>query len=582
MAIDYLSALNTKGSGLNITQIVDSLVEADVAPKKDSLNKQITEKNTQISALAEVVSDLSSLKADISALANTTQLAPTSANSGLSIQVTDSAIAKTFTSDVKVEALATSQTLHFSNSNFDSPTAEVGSGTLKLNLGTWSSNGTSFDSSTNATTEQTFNVPDGTTLTGLANLLDGLTGVTASVLNVGGSSADLYAIVVKSELGESNALNIEIASPGAVSGTKTSLASLDTNPGGSYGVNGVGAAGESNAVHKVAAVDAHLKIDGVSVKRNTNTIDDIFDGYTLTANSTPVDSSDNAVSFRVQSSLDVDNAYRALDTLVDSINITKKLFSDLTDRELDGALADDPVVSSIERQLDKFFSGGVPGFFSTNVYMSELGVSTNRDGSISLSETKFRTAMDVEPSSTVAGGSRLFNAVFNSSVYSDNSLLKIEKSSYVEPKAGVYVYAQSGSPPAATIDGSATGISTYSAGTAEFFTSTQTNTAGLKITPSSTAAISGAKIFVGTSILDQLSTYINSVTASSGDLSTRESTLGTQLSDYEIELADIEAKTEGIRDRYMSQFSAMESAVTSLKGTGDYLTNMIDSWNSDN
>ena len=581
MAIDYLSALNTKGSGLNITQIVDSLTEADVAPKKDSLNKQITKKNTQISALAEVVSDLSSLKTDVSALANTTQLAPTSANSGLSIKVSDSAIAQTFTADVKVEALATAQTLHFSNSNFDTPTAEVGSGTLKLNLGTWSTDGSTFDSTTNATTQQTFNVPDGTTLTGLANLLNGLTGVTASVLNVGGSSNDLYAIVVKSELGESNALNIEITSPCGVSGSKTSLASFDTNPGGSYGVNGVGSAGESNAVHKVAAADAHLKIDGVSVKRNSNTITDIFAGYTLTANSTPVDSSDNAVSFRVQSSLDVDNAYRALDTLVDSINITKSLFSQLTDRELEGALADDPVVSSIERQLEKFFSGGVTGYFSSDVYMSELGVSTNRDGSISLSESKFRTAMAVEPSSTVAGGSRLFNAVFNSSVYSDNSLLQVEKSSYVEPKAGVYIYAQSGSPPAATIDGSATGISTYNAANT-FFTSTQTNTAGLKITPSSTAAISGAKIFVGTSILDQLSTYINNITASSGDLATRESTLGNQLSDYEVELADIEAKTDGIRDRYMSQFAAMESAVTSLKGTGDYLTNMIDSWNSDN
>ena len=87
MAIDYLSALNTKGSGLNITQIVDSLVEADVAPKKDSLNKQITEKNSQISALAEVVSDLSSLKSDVASLANTTQLAPTSANSALTISV---------------------------------------------------------------------------------------------------------------------------------------------------------------------------------------------------------------------------------------------------------------------------------------------------------------------------------------------------------------------------------------------------------------------------------------------------------------------------------------------------------------
>ena len=61
MAVDYLSALNTKGSGLNITQIVDSLVDADVMPKKDALEKQITEKNTQISALAEVVSDLNKL-----------------------------------------------------------------------------------------------------------------------------------------------------------------------------------------------------------------------------------------------------------------------------------------------------------------------------------------------------------------------------------------------------------------------------------------------------------------------------------------------------------------------------------------
>ena len=34
MAVDYISALNTKGSGLNITQIVDSLVDAETQPKK--------------------------------------------------------------------------------------------------------------------------------------------------------------------------------------------------------------------------------------------------------------------------------------------------------------------------------------------------------------------------------------------------------------------------------------------------------------------------------------------------------------------------------------------------------------------
>ncbi len=563
MAVDYLSALNTKGSGLNITQIVDSLVEADVAPKTDSLNKQITEKNTQISALAEVVADLGSLKADMTSLANTTQLAPTSASStSLGIAVTDSAVAEEFTSDITVQALATAQTLNFANNNFTSSTATIGSGTIAVQIGSWDSDYDSFTetSSTNVS------VSDGTTLTAFAAQLDAISGVNASVLNVGDGT---YSLVVKSELGAANAINFDVAAGyGAASDPKTSLNVFDTE------TSGIGAISGSNTLHMIAATDAHLKVDGVSVYRSTNSIDDIFDGYTLTPKIV------NTTSFRVQSSIDIDSAYNSMKSLVDSINITKSLFGTLTDRELDGALADDPVIAAIERQLDKYFNGGNVGFFTSSLYMSELGVSTNRDGSISLSESKFRTAMEVEASSTVAGGSKLFNSVFNSSVYSDSNLLKVEKSNYIDPTPGVYVYAQD-STPTATIDGSGSGISTYNAASAPYFTSSQTATAGLKITPSTTAAISNANIFVGTSILDQITTYIDSVLASSGDLSTRESNLNNQLTDYQIELEDIESKTAGIRDRYMSQFSAMETAVTSLKGTGDYLTNMIESWNSD-
>ena len=35
-SVDYVSAINTKGSGLNITQIVESLVEAETKPKRFS------------------------------------------------------------------------------------------------------------------------------------------------------------------------------------------------------------------------------------------------------------------------------------------------------------------------------------------------------------------------------------------------------------------------------------------------------------------------------------------------------------------------------------------------------------------
>jgi flagellar hook-associated protein 2 len=41
MAVDYLSAINQGGSGLNITQIVDSLVEAETAPEKDKINADV-------------------------------------------------------------------------------------------------------------------------------------------------------------------------------------------------------------------------------------------------------------------------------------------------------------------------------------------------------------------------------------------------------------------------------------------------------------------------------------------------------------------------------------------------------------
>ena len=561
MAVDYLSALNTKGSGLNITQIVDSLVDAEVAPKKDALNTQIEQKNTQISALAEVVADLNSLKADMSTLANTTQLKPSSANTALSIAVSDSALAKEFTADVKVSSLATAQTLEFDD--FTSPTAAIGSGAITVELGTWASPYGAAGSNFTASSTSSFTVSSSTTLSALAAQLDAISGVNASVLDVGDGT---YSLVVKSELGAANAINIDVTTAGSVASGTTSLNNFDTDTSGVA------------SVQKVVAADATLTVDGITVKRSTNEISDLFDGYTVSLNSTYT-----TAAFRVSATTDIDSAYTAMNSLVSSINVTKSLFKSLTDRENEGALADDPVVAAIERKLDSYFNGGVTGFFTSSVYMSELGVSTNRDGSISLSASKFRTAMATENSSSVAGGVNLFNAVFNSSVYSDSPLLKVEKSNYVDPVAGVYAFVQStGSPPTATIDGSGTGISTYDADTAPYYTSSQTNTAGIKITPTSTSNITGANIFIGTSLLDQISTYIDTVLASSGDLTTRETTLGSQLTDYQIELEDTEAKTEGIRERYMSQFSAMESAVTSLKGTGDYLTNMIESWNSDN
>ena len=61
MSVDYLSAINSSGSGLNITQIVDSLVDAEKSPQESIIQNKIDKKNTSISAIGEIKSVLSVL-----------------------------------------------------------------------------------------------------------------------------------------------------------------------------------------------------------------------------------------------------------------------------------------------------------------------------------------------------------------------------------------------------------------------------------------------------------------------------------------------------------------------------------------
>jgi len=199
LSVDYLSILNQKGSGLNITQIVDSLVEADTIPKKNMLEEDKTTKQTEISAFASVASELNSLKSDISSLADSNKYVPSSGNSNLAISVSDNSTATAFSSDVVVNSLASQQTLQFSGSSaFTSPTASIGQGTLILNLGTWDASGNTF---TNKSTPITYTVSvdsSNNTLQGLASSINALSGISASVLQ---TSAGVYSLVVKSPMG---------------------------------------------------------------------------------------------------------------------------------------------------------------------------------------------------------------------------------------------------------------------------------------------------------------------------------------------------------------------------------------------
>ena len=555
MSVDYLSVLNQKGSGLNITQIVDSLVEADTVPKKNMLEEDKTTKQTEISAFASLASELNSLKFDLSSLADSNKYVPSSGNSNLAISVSDNSTATAFSSDVTVNSLASQQTLEFSGSSpFTSPTASINTGTLTLNLGTWNSSAGSF---TNKSTPVTYTVTvnsSNNTLQGLASSLNALSGISASVLQ---TSAGVYSLVVKSPMGADNAIRITT--------TDTGLNQFRADP-----TIGSGSPAPATA-QKQAASDAELVVDGVTVKRTSNSISNIFSGYTIdlkgeTDTLTPS-------NFNVSSSLDVDTAFNNAKTLVDRLNLTRTYFDELLDRGIDdgekGTLSADPVMKAISNQIRKLTENSLVGFGSNSRYLSELGIQTKRDGTLLINEKSFKEAVENDPTS--------YDAIFNSSITSDNTNLALSKTSISNPKAGVYNYTHSsgnsylGNTKLVNGTDSQTGLTYYSAISGD--------TAGITIIPQ--ASVSSAFVYIGESMLDKMDAYIENILSSSGDIERRKSSLNKDLSEIDDGLLDINRKVDVIRERYLEQFSAMETAVTSLKGTGEYLENMIKSWSKD-
>ena len=112
------------------------------------------------------------------------------------------------------------------------------------------------------------------------------------------------------------------------------------------------------------------------------------------------------------------------------------------------------------------------------------------------------------------------------------------------------------------------------------FTISSGNAAGLKVKYSGLGE--DATIYYGQSLIDKLTSFLTNVLdTSNGQLSTRENTISEEVSDQSILLTNLNSQMESLRDRYILQFTEMEKAVTSMKSTGEYLTNLFEAMKDD-
>ena len=158
----------------------------------------------------------------------------------------------------------------------------------------------------------------------------------------------------------------------------------------------------------------------------------------------------------------------------------------------------------------------------------------------------------------------------------DNPLVKVTyESDILQPKGGVYNFVGESNGSSATLDGIAMDGSTLADGTTKY-TATSGDVIGLRLEVS--GSVSSASVYYGESFFSKLESYVKELVSSTGTLAKSENKATTSISEYNEDKVDLEERIEAIRMRYMAQFSAMESAVTGFKKTGEFLTGFIDSY----
>ncbi|WP_432768790.1 MAG: flagellar filament capping protein FliD [Sphingopyxis sp.] len=359
MTTNIISSLGM-GSGINVSQLVADLAAASREPKVERITQQTRQNQARISAVAQAKADLEGFADSLSQMVadGTLRSTPTvSDDSVLAATARAGLHADSFSASIEVTQLARAQTAY--SGVVADRAAAIGQGLMTLSVG-----GTDYPITIAAATDS---------LDGLANAINATgSGVTASIVADEGG----HRIILKGATGASNGFTLT-TDPGA----DPNLATF------AYGSGGGMTLGQS-------ALDAMFRLDGVDFSRSTNIVDDVVPGMSLTlkkaAPGQPVDI----------------GASRPLDmirqTVGDFVAVYNQLKASLT------SAADMPGGGAALRQLERDLAGMVSQVVTSHGTinrLSDIGISTTRDGLLSIDSVKLEKALATDAGAVEA----LFN-----------------------------------------------------------------------------------------------------------------------------------------------------------------------------
>ena len=446
--------------------------------------------------------------------------------------------------------------LNFNNSGsgFSSTTADIGIDSLTIDLGTWGS-GPAFTS--NGTSSTLSLTAGSTSLTDARDAINNSgIGVTASIIEV---STGSYSLMLKSPEGIASAMRLT----SSLSGVSGEVLKYDPENNGIL---------KDSASQVVAASDAAFTIDGISVTRSSNTITDLFSGVTIELSN--VSSSDLNSDQIISSKYSEADALTTLETVVSEINYVLSFLKEQSapgaNGEEGGPLHNDHFIRFTENKIKNLTSTAIAGYDNANIYLSNFGVVTELDGTLSIDETRFKEYFAANP--------QHFAAVTTSMIRTgDAGITGSATTDLFTP--GVYgLTISSGT---ATLTDSNSTSDTMSAGTNRYgYANSTIGATGLILDTNKTSA--NTNVYMGRSVLQNLSKYIDDVLTLNGDIDEKIFNLEDDVDDLVEQQEALDLQIANQRTLYLEKFTAMETAVSSFRKTGEFLDNLIASWNSSN
>ncbi|WP_174297262.1 flagellar filament capping protein FliD [Sphingomonas bacterium] len=378
-----LTSLNT-GSGVDTSTLVTSLVTAEFAARSDALTSKASTLTTQISGVATLKSTITNFASAVDGLVGGGTLAtqPVSSNpAALTATALPGAKLGGLSSAIVVSQLAGNQAAR-TTSAVASRSATIGSGSFTLSFGTasYSVDGTTMTGFTaGSAAPVTIDVTDAS-LDGIAAAVNASgAGVTASVVTDADGGAYLS---LKGKSGATQAFTL----------------AASNDPSGNLAQFAVGP-GASGTALSATAQNAKLTVDGVAVERASNTIGDLVTGVNLQLAAT------SATAVSLTSTSPTSALSSAVTNFVDTYNQVLAAVQAQTDPAT-GVLKSDPAATALLHALKTLTSKVLltGGNAETNgpTRLSELGVGTNKDGTLSVNAKTLARQLSTFPGSVEA------------------------------------------------------------------------------------------------------------------------------------------------------------------------------------